>query len=112
MTDTPTDAAPRPAAADLAPPDEAVRAMVIVNAQAGLGLWPGALPAIERLAAAGWRADVIRTETEGHAFAPCSYSFRGESPRRQRNPKADWFGQESCVDRNLSIRWRPAVTGP
>lgn len=47
--------------------NEPVRAMLIVNPQAGLGLWPGAQPAAERLMAAGWMVDICRTEYAGHA---------------------------------------------
>jgi YegS/Rv2252/BmrU family lipid kinase len=48
------------------PPGQAVRALLVVNPNAGLGLWPGAQPAAERLGAAGWLVDVIQTEYEGH----------------------------------------------
>jgi len=51
----------------LAPPGQTGRALMIVNPQAGLGLWPGAQPAAERLLAAGWRVDVVRTDHAGHA---------------------------------------------
>jgi YegS/Rv2252/BmrU family lipid kinase len=51
----------------LTPPGQAVRALVIVNAQAGLGLWPGAQPAVEHLRAAGWLVDLAQTEYQGHA---------------------------------------------
>lgn len=67
MTDTPTRVDALPSAAGLVPPGETVRARLIVNAQAGLGLWPGAMPAAERLVAAGWRLDIIQTERERHA---------------------------------------------
>jgi YegS/Rv2252/BmrU family lipid kinase len=63
----PTDAAPIAMAAGLVGAGVRPRAMVIVNARAGLGLWPGAMPAADRLAAAGWQLDVVQTETEGHA---------------------------------------------
>jgi YegS/Rv2252/BmrU family lipid kinase len=67
MTDTPTGAATSPAAAGIATAGQTVRAMMIVNAHAGLGLWPGAQPAADRLLAAGWHVQLIQTEHAGHA---------------------------------------------
>ncbi len=51
----------------LAPPGQVVRALLIVNPQAGPGLWSGASRAAERLQAAGWQVDVVQTEHRGHA---------------------------------------------
>lgn len=65
--ETPTDAAPIAMATGLTTADTPPRAMVIVNPHAGLGLWPGAMPAADRLAGAGWQLDVVQTEAEGHA---------------------------------------------
>jgi YegS/Rv2252/BmrU family lipid kinase len=53
----------------LAPPGTTVRAMLIINPQAGPGLWPGAQPAADRLIEAGWQVDIARTEYAGHASA-------------------------------------------
>jgi YegS/Rv2252/BmrU family lipid kinase len=46
---------------------ETVRALFIVNPLAGLGLWPGAQPAADRLLAAGWSVDLVQTDHAGHA---------------------------------------------
>lgn len=67
MTGTPVEAPALRAAAGLAPAGQAVQALLIVNARAGLGLWPGAQPAAERLTAAGWQVDLVQTEYAGHA---------------------------------------------
>jgi diacylglycerol kinase (ATP) len=48
-------------------PGEPVRALLIVNPQAGPGLWAGAQPAAQRLQAAGWHVDTVETDHKGHA---------------------------------------------
>lgn len=67
MTETPVETTTPKAAAGLAPAGQAVQALMIVNAQAGPGLWPGAQPAAERLIAAGWQVDLVQTDYAGHA---------------------------------------------